>query len=225
MTVNLPKVNQTGKNEWADVEDNDLALKAAIETLEGGVPGALGTWYTPKVIATEEIRTNTAYGTLTTADEVKEVVISSTGLAGLIYEADFGNTEAEKGRAAIFLGANQMKVRSIAAGGGAMRVQEARGSAASGVNGQYRLMSTPAGLMVGGAAQADVETGQAVAVAADSGKVFGYAGEESFSFNGFSGGICLIRAAPGTYNISIRFKASVGSVSAKNRRLDVFTLG
>ena len=32
--VNLPKTNQTGKNEWADVEDNDVALREGINSIE-----------------------------------------------------------------------------------------------------------------------------------------------------------------------------------------------
>jgi hypothetical protein len=37
MTVNpisLPRLNQTGKNEWADVESNDVALREAIENVQ-----------------------------------------------------------------------------------------------------------------------------------------------------------------------------------------------
>jgi hypothetical protein len=206
MNVNLPKVNQTGKNEWADVEDNDLALKAAIEELQAGIPGALGTWYTPKIIAAEEIRTNTAFGTLTTADEIKGVVLPENALIAVGYQAVWKNSVAEAGRAALFLNANQL---AVASSSGAL-AQQATCIASTGV--KAALSSYYGGLSSSKAGEysGNVTTGQAVGIN---------------SVGAEQGGICFIFAAPGTYNIGVQYKATSGSVTVKERKLWVCVLG
>lgn len=72
------------------------------------------TWYTPKVIATEETRENVAFGTLATADEVKSVVLPENGLLALAFKAIWKSSVKEAGRAAIFIGANQLKTDGTA---------------------------------------------------------------------------------------------------------------
>jgi hypothetical protein len=215
MTVNLPKTNQTGKNEWADVEDNDVALRSAIESLQTEVAAISGvTWYTPKAIATEETRESTSFGTLTTADEIKSVVLPENGLIMVGYRANWkqgAGGEVLKGRAAIFLGANQLKFAE--SGQPAPIVQEA--STVTPLSKFGPLTSATHGLMsIYSAAvtySGDVTTGQALAQRSEGGTYYA--------------GMCPIFAAAGTYDISVRFKATSGSVTAKNRVLQVAVLG
>src|SRR4051812_17888140 len=101
--VSLPRTNQTGLNEWADVEANDNALKEGINEIASEQLGSSSVteakianlavtnaklaaaakpvvWYTPKVTATEQTRESATYGTLTTADEISSVVLPENGL-------------------------------------------------------------------------------------------------------------------------------------------------
>lgn len=129
MSINLPTPEKnTGSNDWGDVYGNDKALKEAGEALETGVTTLEGkfpvsranlkaeskpfTWYTPKIIATEESKTSTEFVTLTTADEIKEVIVPENGKLLINYRAQYKSSVAAAGRAAIFIGANQLKSRT-----------------------------------------------------------------------------------------------------------------
>lgn len=215
--VVLPRLNQTGVNEWADVQTNDEALATVIngEIANENLSGTAGitranlaveskpvTWYTPKVIATEESRTNVAYGTLTTADEITGVVLPENGLIMVGYMALVKNSVESAGRVAIFLGANQLKTT---AGASPPIVQETNLSNV-GFNG---VGTNGTGLGHGSnAAQAFVTTGMSV-----GGETAG------------SSGLVAIFAAAGTYTVSVQYKASSGSITAKERKLWVYTLG
>src|SRR5690349_10367695 len=111
MTVVLPTPeSNSGSNDWSDVYSNDKALKEGVETLQAEVAAATGfTWHTPKVIATEESRESTSFGTLTTADEIKSVVLPENGLLVVGYSAIVKSSVSAAGRAAIFVGSNQLK--------------------------------------------------------------------------------------------------------------------
>lgn len=200
--VNLPKTNQTGKNEWADVEDNDLALKAGIKEAGDQIDAISGvTWYTPKVIATEQSRESASFGTLATADEIKSVVVPENGLILIGYSA-LWKSSALEGRAAIFLGANQLK-SPVASG--APAVQE---TGSPGTSFDW-LATTSVGVSssAGAGEATTVTTGLTVGTSASS------------------GGLCAVFAAAGTYNVGIQFKAISGSVTAKERKLWVATIG
>ncbi len=167
-------------------------------------------WYTPKVIATEQERTNVAFGTLTTADEIASVVLPENGLIVIGYRALVSVSVKEAGKVAIFLNENQIKAPITV---GAPSGQESGpGAAGSGV---FRLISTAASGLIcpfgGTEATSDslVTTGQILgAGAAASG-----------------GGLVTLFAAAGTYNVSVRFKASSGKITAKERALWVAVLG
>jgi hypothetical protein len=79
-------------------------------------------------------------------------------------------------------------------------------------------VTTPTGLWSGNdltAYTGDVTTGQALV---------GYGQQTGGSPAGGVGGLCVIEGLPaGTYTISIQYKATSGSVTAKNRRLKVRT--
>lgn len=155
------------------------------------------TWYTPKVIATEESRTNVAYGTLTTPDEIKEVVMPANGLIAVAYQARCKSSVSEAGRVALFLGANQLLAGGL--------VQEVATEVSF-----NRIGTNPGGLLqVEG--EAFGATGETIS------RRPGTAGAV--------GGLCFIQAAAGTYNISIQCKATSGSVTAKERTLRVMVFG
>jgi hypothetical protein len=165
------------------------------------------TWYAPKIIAAEESRTNTAFGTLTTADEIKEVVLPENGLIVVAYQAIWKESVAGAASSAIFLGANQLK---YSPGDGEPIVSATGVNDASNPNVYKSLASFGHGLSSGGLAgtayPGDVTTGQVIGV-------------------GTSNGPCYIFAAAGTYSVSIQFKSSSGSITAKNRKLWVWVQG
>jgi len=161
-------------------------------------------WYTPKIIATEESRTNTAFGTLTTADEIKEVVVPTNGLILIGYQAIVKQSVSSAGRVAIFIGANQLKGATSAE----PKVNET--TAVSGTE-FFNVASAANGLGVsGGGALAHVTTGQLIAP------------EQVASA---AGGFATVFVAAGTYAISVQFKASSGSITAKERKLWVGVMG
>src|SRR6266498_1163856 len=78
-------------------------------------------------IATSESTTATSYaiGNLTTPDRVQNVNLQTDGLIAVAYQAIWDNTVASAARAAIFVGATQLKMAQV---NGAPVVQEATGA-------------------------------------------------------------------------------------------------
>lgn len=168
------------------------------------------------IVATEEARTNTAYGLMATPDRVQNVVLPTDGLIFVAYQAAWKESVDNAAKAAIFLGSNQLKVADINNPGPA--VSEASVNTGAGGVGQYvSLASDPAGLTAGSDVLFtyvnDVTTGQAIGVTQPT----------TAGFANRSGGVCTVFAAAGTYDISVQFKASSGSVTVKNRRLWCWT--
>jgi hypothetical protein len=158
------------------------------------------------IIPGSESRTNVAYGLLATPDEVADIVLPTDGLIFVAYQALWQSSVNNAGVASLFLGANQVKA---AQAGAVPQVVEPSTGATGSLWGV--LCSSYIGLTsaVHGSQNTgdNVTTGQAVGMG-----------------NGISG-VCAIFAAAGTYDVSVRFKASSGSVTAKDRRLWVWTLG
>jgi len=166
--------------------------------------GALGRLYKPVVIATKQERESTEYGKLTTADEVKEVVLPENGLIMVGYSALWRSSVASAGKAAIFLGANQVQGRE-----GEPKAQEATSATTTAT--PSALSTEPGGLRTSSTASseaADVTTGQILC-----------------SLKAGPGGVTYIFAAAGTYNVSIQFKATSGKVIVQERKLWVGVLG
>lgn len=155
-------------------------------------------WYTPKVIATEETRENVAFGTLTTKDEIASVVLPENGLIQIGYIANVKSSVSAAGRIAIFLGANQLKMP-----GGEVTEAPTVGT------GNCTVFSFLRGVQTSVTTPAFVTTGQTLS---------------SPSVN-TEGGLCTVFAAAGTYNISVQFKATSGTITAKERKLWVAVLG
>lgn len=199
MTVSLPKgETNVGANNWSDVYGNDKALKEATETLEGKFPVTTAnlsqsklTWYTPKIIATEESRTNTEYGTLTTKDEITEVVVPTNGKLAVSFRAHVKQSVGGAGRVAFFIGANQLKntVGGASEGTLAGTVFNTFYSAGS----AFTTSETEA---------ADATTGQIIHT-----------------------GPFEIFLAAGTYAVSVQYKSTSGSMTAKERKLWVAVYG
>ncbi len=147
-------------------------------------------------IAKEESRESATFGTLPTADLIKEVKVGEKGLVRVGYSARFKSSVSSAGQAAIFLGANQVKLYTT----------EPKAVAAATIGTTFRHLSTRyAGLATstaGEATGADVTTGQLISASVE-------------------GGEAILWLAAGTYDIGIEFKASSGSVTAKERRLFV----
>lgn len=145
-------------------------------------------------IAKEETRENTAFGILPTADLVKEVKVGESGLLKIGYSARFKSSVSGAGAASIFLGANELKLYTT----------EPKVQFATTVGTTFRHLSSFFGGLTtstaGEAVGADVTTGQLISAST-------------------SGGIAELWLAPGTYEVSVQYKASSGSVSAKERRL------
>jgi hypothetical protein len=192
-------------NELLDSENKILSSALGKEVVTAAkLAKGLGAiqWYTPKVIPTEESRSNVAFGTLTTADEIKEVVVAENALVVVGYSALVKSSVSAAGKMALFLGANQLKQ----IGTTTPEVQEA-----TTVSTALGNCSTGArGLGYTGVGTSYVTTGM----------VLGNGTE------GNQGGFTIVqRLAAGTYNISVQYKATSGSVTAKERDLWVMTVG
>jgi len=189
-------------------------------------------WSGSSIIAATESRTNTAYGTLTTPDQVAGLVLPTNGIIEVLYQATWQESVTGAARAAIFIGANQMQIATDAiAGSNAATVQEQAKTAAGTANFDMPLASSPIGL-VGvttsgkSTGHSDVTTGQAIGLLGFGGNVRAEIVDPGNSSNvtaisvamGFGGPVQLFLNA-GTYTISVQFKSSSGSVTAKNRRL------
>lgn len=171
---------------------NEKVSGSAINLTGAGVIG----WSTPKVIATEQTRESASFGTLTTADEVTGVVVPENGLLVVAYSALVKSSVSAAGRAAIFIGANQLK-------GAGVTIPEVQETGLTGTAFNTVISHAPGLVAVGGTSF--VTTGQSLG-----------------NINQTYGGPCFIhRLAAGTYNVSVQFKATSGSVTAKERALYV----
>lgn len=199
----LGEPNSTAGPKWlAQFKGmNDVLNSENDLTAEGIAKGTLGRLYTPTIIATEQTRESATFGTLTTKDEVTSVVLPENGLIAIGFWGKVKCSVGSAGRVAIFLGANQLK---IAADTGPL-VQE--GSIA----GTEFTTVTTGPLGISGTAKdtsSAVTTGQLLA-----------------SQGGNTGGLAYVFAAAGTYTISVQFRATSGSITAKERKLWVGVLG
>lgn len=165
------------------------------------------------IIATEQTTTSTTYTTLTTPDRVQNIVLPTDGLLCVAFQGMWKESVVSTARAAIFVGATQLKIANDRTNAVPI-VQEA----ALGVANQYKALSTTASGLNGAAGDAtgytgDVTTGQVVGVAINA------------SSSTVASGPCYIHAAAGTYTVSVQFKVSSGTFTAKERKLWVWTQG
>lgn len=172
-----------------------------------GPEGPIGGTLVKSIIATEETREGTGYSTLTTPDELA-VTVGTNGIIVIAFRALWKEEVAKAALAGLF-----HKIGLGAAVG--VKIRDPAGEATVDVvSGQIGhagvwqpLVTTTNGLVSGTAnVNAPVVTGTPTVV--------GMLG---------SGGWMLIEAAAGTYSFSIRYKASSGKVTAKQRALWALT--
>lgn len=162
------------------------------------------------IIPTEESRTNTAYGYLTTEDKVAGVILTTDGLIFVAYHAMWKGSAVSPPRALADIFLNGVELKSALAGTAApISVPLAGPSTAD----TYAVLSTyPGGLMTTSSATAytgDVTTGQ----------VLGGLGAVNLP------GVLPIFAAAGTYDVGVQFASTpAGTVTAKQRKLWVWTM-
>lgn len=207
-TGNIIDATQVNAN-FEELEDsvNDVDK----DQLESSLADKLGVSSTATVrrgkciVATEETTTSTSYTLLSTPDRVQNVVLPADGLIFVVYRAltkgGAGTTES----AAIFVGSNQLKQPE------ADSVPVVQAAAPVGGFGYYgQIHSFSGGLTLGGFGSlsdtSSVTTGQTIS-----------------HQNNTYGGACIIEAAAGTYDISVRFKTPSGTLYAKERKLWVWT--
>lgn len=177
------------------------------------------------VATTETLVTPVAYAFAATPDRVQNVILPTDGIIRVRYQATWQESVAAAARAAIFLGATQLQAaKGDAAGASAIGVCEA-GTGAAGAGNDVPLSSCPVGLVSGrgGPYSGDVTTGQIFGLAqASSASILTVGGLSCAPAAPFGhGGHVDIWAAAGTYDVGVKFKASSGNVTVKNRRLMV----
>lgn len=169
------------------------------------------------IIATQESRTNTAYGTLTTPDQIDDLVLGEGELLFVLYHAIWKESVAGAASAALFLDGNQVK-QTPAIATAAPSVQEA------GMSATPSNVATVLGTHAGGLGSRPLTGGGATAYSGDvtTGQILDLGPSVN---SGFAGGLCILKAAAGTHDLSVRFKASSGSVTAESRSLYAWVKG
>lgn len=195
----------------ANVTNDKLAATLADKV---GVTTTATTRRGKTIVATEETVTSTSYTTLTTPDTVSSIVLPTDGLIFVGFQGMWKESVSGAARAAIFLGTDQLKLADNNATA-APAVQETSLSAGGAADLYKPLATSQLGLMgnssAGTAYTGDVTTGQ----------IIGMLGPSSTYY----AGVVPLFAAAGTYSVSVKFKSSSGTVTAKNRKLWVWTMG
>lgn len=198
VTLPTPESNP-GKAEWSDVFGNDAALREGVNSInneqiaaEAGIvrsklasdaKGLQGKWYEPKIIATEQTRESTSFGTLSTADEITGVTVPEGGLLVITYTAQVKSSVSGAGRIQAYVGSTAV------------------GSESTTFETSFARVSTEPGALNKAAATPTVTTGRVL---------------QSLQVG---------ELAAGTYTVSIQYKATSGSITAKERSLRVHVLG
>lgn len=218
----------TNTGTWPAQPASSMIIAAVLVPTAGSLSAASVLDLRPRlagksIVATTESRTNTAYGTLTTPDQVPNLVVPSNGLIKVLYQAMWKESVGNAASATLFIGSNQIKAQA-SYGGAQPGAQEAKTGGAM-TDTYFPLFTIPVGLGTTrlGPYSDDVTTGQAVGFvsgnSASSGISFEVAGNAVNNFNLAQGGGCYIFITPGTYNISVQFKSTSGSLTVKNRKL------
>lgn len=163
-------------------------------------------------ISNPESTSSSTYTLLPTPDRIQNVEVPTDGLLAIGYQALWNNTIAGSGRAALFIGSNQVKG---IIGSGPPTAIEAIGNTTA--NTDTAIATASSGLFTVTNAtsnNSEVTTGQVIGGVPGSGGVSGQG----------PGAICYVFLAAGTYDISVKYKlASGGSLTVKNRHLWVWT--
>jgi hypothetical protein len=191
----------------ANIVSADIAnIAAPATTWLSGSRGATN-------IAASQSTSSATYTTLTTPDQVTNVVLPTNGLIMVLYQAMWQETIANTARAQLCLGATQVE---IASNNGGPQIGVTIALIGGTANNNTPLSTYSGGLksMPSNAhnSTADVTTGQVV-------------GGYDVTVPATVGGPCYIFAAAGTYTVSVQFAVvSGGTVTAQQRKLWVQAL-
>jgi hypothetical protein len=161
-----------------------VRIKEAVVGLEGAAPSKVTT-YPAKVIAAEHTRENTAFGTMSEADEIPGIVVPAGGTVRFSYLA-LVKASASAGTLGFFLNSSGVPPLNS--------LEPLIGWT------NFRALVTIPG-------NSSLVTSTTTEVTSLSGFIIG------------GGAIDAVNIPAGTYNLSVKFKASSGSVTVKERTL------
>ncbi len=210
--------------------DTDNLLASFLDLL--GVSSGATVRRGKSVVAGAETRSNAAYGLLGTPDRVSNVVVPTDGLVLVSFDAIWSSS-AVAARAALHIAGNQVKVCD---GLGAAPSPQAAISHEAAITWDTQLTTCAAGLIgcYASSAYAGVSTGQirgAVPYASSPTGAQMEVGGTKVNLGPTSGGSMplggwmLVDIPAGTYDFDVRFKCASGTVTVKNRKLQVITVG
>lgn len=212
-TVNAFNAIQTWAN--GNIDEQNIT-GATVQRLGLNNSGNVGRGAT--IIAATESRTNVAYGTLGTPDQVAGIVLPANGLIAVMYQATWQESVAGAARAGLFLNSNQV-TRAVSSVAAPTAVETGTfDTTTPNTDCSLALGSSGLNSRRGVAYTGDVSTGQLVGM---------WNATDAPTANLVTAmfGAAYIFAAAGTYTISIQFKSTSGSVTAKNRKLWAWTVG
>lgn len=237
-----PTRGQPGQPRGIEEADEHNALTAVINELNGNLDNANfkasagitsekladadklgltagGTVRRGKVmIAAEEPRTDTSFGLLTTPDRISGVSLPADGLMFVVYRALWKSSVAAAGKAGLFLGATQLVRDDSASASPIANEATTHNSVAD----RYVALGT------GPAAGLVSDDNRAAAITADSSgpQVLGWHQSVApTSDPRFGGGVLVLFAPAGSYDVSVQYRATSGTVTVKSRKLWVWTAG
>lgn len=191
----MPGETSRLKLKFAEEKDERSSYPTAVDEPRAKLLDEIAvTAVKPSVITTEQSRENTAFGTLTTPDEV-EVVLPTNGLVAVGFQALWQSSVSAAGSAALFVGGAQLKTVST----GVPTVQEAI-TTGTGLN---VVTSSVTGFVSSSGPTSFVTTGLLLSAGGSPG----------------GGGPLYFFAAAGTYKLTMQFKASSGKITVKERKL------
>lgn len=210
------------------VNANFTAHNTAIDGVAtaAGVPTPAAKQRGGVVVGTSETRNNAVFGLLPTPDQVTGVVVPTLAVMRVYFQATV-NTAAADAEAAIFIGANQLRIGGSISNGAGPLTQSAPIGSTGGAD--RLLVSSSVGLTTISGSHVDVTTGQIFGAVTSGNPVaqqFGAGGTTITISNtlGALGGPVALWVAAGTYTVSAQFRAT-GGVTVKNRRLYVEVVG
>jgi hypothetical protein len=183
----------------ARINDVDADSLAAALAQALGVSQAGAVRRGKSIVATEQSTSSTSYTMLTTPDRVQNVVLPTDGLIVVKFSA-LAKASASNGAAAIFVASSQLQV---AQGAAAPANQEASPIGDAGTNYEW-IYTTPNSAIAGHGGLARLPGGL---------------GGASRGTPIAPGGSIEIEMPAGTYDVSVRFKVSSGSLTVKERKL------
>jgi len=189
------------------IVDDDISDSAAVQYTKVDYTGIV------KVCenSSEETTTSTSYTDLASLDVVEGIVLPEDGLIFVAYRGRMKNSGASQSYAALFLNSNQVVIAKSTVG--TLAPQEASAS-----NAYYNpITTTTYGLVT-----ISEVPGTDTADPSGNGTIVGGRYNTTSSF-GKEGGITVIEADAGTYDVSVKYKVSGNTGYFKSRKLWVWT--